>query len=114
MRLQFSLKRVKLSPVTHIQIARHAEEYQNKYVTGQLYGALYEDEADITNIMPFPDSDKMSTKEELETMEKRHEDYIATYELDHANLGWYMICYKQNFWDGIEATQYYEVTSLLI
>ena len=43
MRLQFSLNQIKLSPVSHIQIARHAEEYQNRYATGLLYGALYDD-----------------------------------------------------------------------
>ena len=63
MRLQFELKSIKISPVCHIQLARHADEFKGKYATGQLYGALYEDEAHITNIMAFPDADMMNTKE---------------------------------------------------
>lgn len=109
MRLQFELKTVKISPVCHIQLVRHADEFKGKYATGQLYGALYEDEAHITNIMPFPEADMMSTKEELEQMEKRYEDYLNSFNLDNQTLGWYMVCYKENFWDGLEAVKYYEV-----
>lgn len=42
-------------------------------------------------------------------MEKRHEDYVNNFSLDTATLGWYMVCYKNNFWDGLEALNYYEV-----
>lgn len=54
MRLRFELNAIEIDPVCHIQINRHAEEYHNKNVTGLLYGALYEDKAHITNILPFP------------------------------------------------------------
>ena len=43
MRLQFELKSVKISPMCHIQLANQAQQFQGKYATGQLYGALYED-----------------------------------------------------------------------
>ena len=43
MRLQFQLKQVKIDPTCHVQLARHAEEYLNKNVTGFLYGALMDD-----------------------------------------------------------------------
>ena len=56
MRLQFELKHIRVDPTCHIQLTRHAEEYSNKHVTGLLYGALYDDEASITSILPFPDS----------------------------------------------------------
>jgi hypothetical protein len=46
MRLQFQLKKIKIDPVCHIQILRHAEEFQqHTNIYGQLYGALLDDEA---------------------------------------------------------------------
>ena len=45
MRLNFELKKINISPVVHMQILRHAEEFQNRYASGELYGALYDDEA---------------------------------------------------------------------
>lgn len=54
MRLNFELKKINISPTVHIQLVRHAEEFQNRYASGQLYGALYDDEAEITSILPFP------------------------------------------------------------
>jgi hypothetical protein len=56
MRLQFQLNKVKVSPACHIQINRHAEELRGRYAIGQLYGALYEDEAHVTNVMAYPDA----------------------------------------------------------
>lgn len=55
MRLNFELKKINISPTVHIQLVRHAEEFQNRYASGQLYGALYDDEAEITSILPFPE-----------------------------------------------------------
>lgn len=46
MSLAFKLNKIKIDPVCHIQLLRHAEEFQQKSNThGQLYGALYDDEA---------------------------------------------------------------------
>jgi hypothetical protein len=46
MRLQFQLKKIKIDPVCHVQLARHAEEFQQRSnIYGQLYGALLDDEA---------------------------------------------------------------------
>jgi hypothetical protein len=68
MRLQFELKKIKIDPVCHLQILRHAEEFQHhNNIYGQLYGALLDDEAEVTSVMPLPDGEK-STKEELEGM----------------------------------------------
>jgi len=65
MRLQFQLKKIKIDPICHVQILRHAEEFQQKAnIYGQLYGALLDDEAEVTSVMPLPDGEK-STKEEL-------------------------------------------------
>ena len=56
MRLQFQLKKIKVDPVCHIQILRHAQEFQQRpNIYGQLYGALYDDEAEITSVMAYPD-----------------------------------------------------------
>lgn len=56
MRLQFQLKKVKIDPVCHIQILRHAEEFQQHHnIYGQLYGALLDDEAEVTSVMSLPD-----------------------------------------------------------
>ena len=60
MRLKFNLNRINIDPVCHINIVRHAEELENKHVSGQLYGALYENQAEVTNIMPFPDAEKIN------------------------------------------------------
>jgi hypothetical protein len=44
MRLQFQLKKIKIDPVCHVQILRHAEEFQQRSnIYGQLYGALLDD-----------------------------------------------------------------------
>ena len=56
MRLQFKLNQIKIEPSCHIQLTHHAEEYLNKNVTGILYGALLDDGASITSILPFPES----------------------------------------------------------
>jgi|688.fasta_scaffold1467877_2 hypothetical protein len=46
MRLQFQLNKIKIDPVCHVQILRHAEEFQQRAnIYGQLYGALLDDEA---------------------------------------------------------------------
>ncbi|CAM6000225.1 unnamed protein product [Sphagnum balticum] len=83
MRLQFQLKKVRIDPVCHIQIVRHAEEFQSRNnIYGQLYGALYDDEAEVTSIMSLPDGEK-STKEELEAMEKRNDESLSTFNLDN-------------------------------
>lgn len=83
MRLQFSLNKVKIDPVCHIQLLRHAEEFQGRNnIYGQLYGALYDDEAEITGILPFPDGE-LSTKEELDGIERRHDELLSTYNLDN-------------------------------
>ena len=58
MRVNFTLKKIKIDPICHIQILRHAEEFENKHASGQLYGALYDDEAEVTNVMAFPDAEK--------------------------------------------------------
>jgi hypothetical protein len=110
MRLQFQLNKIKIDPVCHIQLVRHAEEFQQKNnIYGQLYGALLEDmTAEITTILPLPDGEK-TTKEELETMEKRNDELLTAYNLDSEKIGWYLICYTRNFWDSLETIKYYEV-----
>lgn len=57
MRLQFQLAKIKIDPVCHLQLLRHAEEFQQKNnIYGQLYGALLEDmTAEVTSILPLPD-----------------------------------------------------------
>ena len=41
MHLEFQLDKIKIDPVCHIQLLRHAEEFQNKNnIYGQLYGAM--------------------------------------------------------------------------
>lgn len=64
MRLQFQLEKIKIDPVCHIQLVRHAEEFQNKSnIYGQLYGALLEEMvAEVTSVLPLPDGEK-TTKE---------------------------------------------------
>ena len=55
----FQLKRIRIDPVCHIQLVRHAEDYQQKAnVWGQLYGALLNDEAEVTSILPFSEGHK--------------------------------------------------------
>ena len=76
MRLQFELKQIRVDPTCHIQLTRHAEEYGNKNVTGLLYGALYDDEAAVTSILPFPDSETLLTREDIIPMERRHEEKL--------------------------------------
>ena len=51
----------------------------------------------------------MSSKEELEAMDRRHEDMCKEYNLDSTNIGWYAISFKQNVWEQIEIVQYFEV-----
>lgn len=63
MRLQFQLNRIKVSPVCHIQINRHAEEFRGRYAIGHLYGSLYDDEGHVTNVVAYPDAENMSTRE---------------------------------------------------
>ena len=36
------------------------------------------------------------------------------YNLDHQNIGWYAVSFKQNVWEQIEIVQYFEVTSFLL
>lgn len=60
MRLQFPLKKVKISPVCHIQINRHAEEMRGRYAIGLLYGCLFDDEAHVTSILPYPDAENLA------------------------------------------------------
>lgn len=65
MRLQFQLNKIKIDPVCHVQLLRHAEEFQHRNnINGQLYGALLDDEAEVTSVLPLPDGEK-TTKEEL-------------------------------------------------
>lgn len=109
MRLQFQLNKIKIDPSCHIQIARHAEEYQNKSATGLLYGALYDDEADITSILPFPDSESMLSREDLLPMERRHEEKLSQFNLDHENIGLYFVSTQGNLWQELENVKLYEV-----
>jgi hypothetical protein len=51
----------------------------------------------------------MSTKEELEVMERRYDEHLSTFNLDHEKLGWYLVCYQRNFWDELETIKFYEV-----
>jgi hypothetical protein len=112
MRLQFQLKKINIDPVCHIQILRHAEEFQHhNNIYGQLYGALLDDEAEVTSVMALPDGEK-STKEELEGMEKRNDELLSNFNMDNEKIGWYLVCYTRNFWDSLETIKYYEVTSL--
>ena len=61
----FELRRIRIDPVCHMQLVRHAEEYQQKSnVWGQLYGALYDGEAEVTGVLPFAEGHK-SSREEL-------------------------------------------------
>ena len=111
MRLQFQLNKIKIDPVCHLQLVRHAEEFQQKNnIYGQLYGALLEDmTAEVTSVLPLPDGEK-TTKEELETMEQRNDNLLTNFSLDSEKIGWYLICYSRNFWDSLETIKYYEVT----
>jgi hypothetical protein len=46
MRLQIQLDKIKIDPVCHVQLLRHAEEFQGRNnIYGQLYGALLDDTA---------------------------------------------------------------------
>ena len=56
MRLQFQLNKINIDPVCHVQLVRHAEEFHQKNnIYGLLYGALYDDEAEVTSILSLPD-----------------------------------------------------------
>ena len=66
-----------------VQILRHAEEFQHhNNIYGQLYGALLDDEAEVTSVMALPDGEK-STKEELEGMEKRNDELLSNFNMDN-------------------------------
>lgn len=113
MRLQFELKKIKIDPVCHLQILRHAQEFQHhNNIYGQLYGALLDDEAEVTSVMPLPDGEK-STKEQLEGMQKRNDELLSNFNLDSEKIGWYLVCYTRNFWDSLETIKYYEVETIL-
>jgi hypothetical protein len=43
---------------------------------------LYDDEAEVTNILPFPEKEKMQTKEDLETIERRYDEHLLNFNLD--------------------------------
>ena len=46
MRLQLHLDKIKIDPSCHIQLVRHAEEFQGRNnIYGQLYGALLDNSA---------------------------------------------------------------------
>ena len=35
-------------------------------------------------------------------MERKHQDLIDKFGMDRANIGWYMISFKQSFWEDLE------------
>ena len=45
-------------------------------------------------------------------MEARHKDMLNNFNMDTTNLGWFMVCYNENYWDSLEAVKYYEVSSM--
>lgn len=47
-------------------------------------------------------------------MEARHKDMLNNFNMDTTNLGWFMICYHENYWDSLEAVKYYEVQYTVI
>ncbi len=106
MRLEFNLKQIRITPACHIHLARNAEEYQGRYATGELYGALFDNQAEITSILPFPDR---NTWEENEQIERRNEENLSNFNMDKEKLGWYMICYTRDFWNEIHSIKLYEV-----
>lgn len=46
-------------------------------------------------------------------MDQRHQEVLSKYNMDTANVGWYMISYKQNFWEHLEIAKYNEVFFIL-
>ena len=44
-------------------------------------------------------------------MEARHKEMLKAFNMDTTNLGWFMVCYHENYWDSLEAVKYYEVSS---
>ena len=110
---KFSLERVSISAVCHVQLVRHAEELRGHVATGELFGTLVEGEAEVTGVLPFPDPERLSTKEELEGMERKYDEQLRAFSLDTTNIGCYLVCYKHNFWDALDAVRLYEVSVIL-
>lgn len=79
---------------------------RGRYAIGLLYGCLYDDEAHVTNILPYPDAENLA-REELEAIERRHEDMLSKFNMDTNNVGWYMVSYKQNLWEQLQNAKYY-------
>ena len=53
-KLRFTLDKVVIDPVAHIRLVRHANENASFKAFGLLYGAMYDDLAEITGVVPFP------------------------------------------------------------
>lgn len=39
---------------------------------------------------------------------------LNNFNMDTTNLGWFMVCYHENYWDSLEAVKYYEVQYTMI
>lgn len=68
-RLKFHLKKIRIEPLVHLRILRHATQCGESEATGQLYG-MYDDQvAEVTNVMPLDDQER----EEMDPSERRFE-----------------------------------------
>ena len=53
-RFRFTLDKVRIDPMSHIRMVKHAKENAHFKAFGLLYGALYDDAAEVTAVVPFP------------------------------------------------------------
>ena len=53
-RFRFTLDKVILDPICHIRLVKHAKENAYFKASGLLYGAMYDDLAEVTGVVPFP------------------------------------------------------------
>lgn len=107
-RLKFELKKIRIDPLVHLRMLRHANEHYQEEPSGQLWGILYDQVAEVTNILPIVDTDD---REENDASERRYEENLPKFNMDSEKLGWYCIEHKKNFWSGIEFCRLYEVPS---
>lgn len=104
-RLKFQLKKIRIEPLVHLRILRHATQSGEAEVTGQLYG-MYDDQiAEVTNIMPIDDQER----EEMDPSERRFEENLPKFNFDCEKLGWYCVEHRKNFWNNIDMCGPYEV-----
>lgn len=53
-KIKFTLDKIIIDPAVHIRLVRHAKENASFKAFGLLYGAMYDDLADVTGVVPFP------------------------------------------------------------